>query len=190
MAYSNERNAAVIDREAELHNSRINNMYSILKNAESEQLEQLWAEAKREARASVIAPEKPVETPVYEHTRVESDIFTPAALERTLERTMPVQTPTYAPVQSNVEQQSEAVTYSLTTAAKKAIAIFATAATVMLATICVNTQIIKNREAQIMALEASNASTRASIVQIEEQLAHESSEEAIREWAIARGLTD
>ena len=46
MAYYDGRKTMVIDKEAELHNSRINNMYTILQNAESEQLERLWEEAK------------------------------------------------------------------------------------------------------------------------------------------------
>jgi hypothetical protein len=190
MAYQNASGVAVVDREAELHNSRINNMYSILKNAESEQLEQLWAEAKRETRASILAPEKPVEAPTYEHTRVESDLFTTKTLDRTLERAIPTQAPAYAETAATVEQQSETVVFSLTTAAKKAIAIFASAVTVMLTMLCVNTQIINKREAQIRAIEASNASMRESIELMEEQIEYESSEEVIREWAKARGLTD
>ena len=188
MAYTNERNTAVIDRAAELHNSRINNMYSILKNAESEQLEQLWAEAQREMNASVVAPEKPVEAPVYEHTPVQSDLFTAETLDRTLQRTLPAYRTEYAPTQTVETQQSEEVVFSLTSAAKKAIAIFASAATIMLTMIGVNTRIINNREAQIRAMEASNANARAAITKLEEKIAYEASEDMIREWAAENGL--
>ncbi len=192
MAYNNGRNTTVIDKEAELHNSRINNMYTILQNAESEQLEQLWEEAKRAPQASVLAPERPSEAPAYEHTPVQSDLFTPATLDRTIERNVPIYTPVYQPTPavSTVEQQKEEYSISLTSTAKKAIAIFASAAVVMLTTICVNTHLINVRRQQIDALEVSNANARVAIAQLEEQIATESSEEAIREWAIAEGLIE
>ena len=199
MAYYDGRKTTVIDKEAELHNSRINNMYTILQNAESEQLERLWEEAKHAPQASVLAPEKPVEAPVeapaeapvYEHTPVESDLFTPATLDRTIERSVPLY-PAYqpAPTQVAVEAEQEEYTYSLTSMAKKAIAIFASAATVMMTLICVNTHIINQRRAELAALELSNANARVAIAQLEEQIAIESSEESIREWAIAQGLIE
>ena len=191
MAYYDGRKTTVIDKEAELHNSRINNMYTILQNAESEQLERLWEEAKNAPQASVLAPEKPAETPVYEHTPVESDLFTPATLDRTIERSVPLY-PAYqpAPTQVAVEAEQEEYTYSLTSMAKKAIAIFASAAAVMMTLICVNTHIINQRRAEINALELSNANARVAIAQLEEQIAIESSEESIRAWALAEGLIE
>ena len=195
MAYYDGRKTMVIDKEAELHNSRINNMYTILQNAESEQLERLWEEAKNAPQASVLAPEKPVEapveTPTYEHTPVESDLFTPATLDRTIERNVPLY-PAYqpAPTQVAVEAEQEEYTFSLTSMAKKAIAIFASAAAVMMTLICVNTHIINKRRAEINALELSNANARATIAQLEEQIAIESSEESIRAWALAEGLIE
>lgn len=191
MAYYDGRKTTVIDKEAELHNSRINNMYTILQNAESEQLERLWEEAKHAPQASVLAPEKPAEVPVYEHTPVESDLFTPATLDRTIERSVPTY-PVYqpAPTQVAVEAEQEEYAYSLTSMAKKAIAIFASAAAVMMTLICVNTHVINMRRAQIRELELSNANARAAIAQLEEQIAIESSEESIREWAIAEGLIE
>ena len=191
MAYYDGRKTMVIDKEAELHNSRINNMYTILQNAESEQLERLWEEAKNAPQASVLAPEKPVETPTYEHTPVESDLFTPATLDRTIERSVPLY-PAYqpAPTQVAVEAEQEEYTFSLTSMAKKAIAIFASAATVMMTLICVNTHIINQRRAEINALELSNANARVAIAQLEEQIAIESSEESIYQWALAEGLIE
>lgn len=192
MAYYDGRKTTVIDQEAELHNSRINNMYTILQNAESEQLERLWEEAKRAPQASVLAPEKPAEVPVYEHTPVQSDLFTPATLDRTIERSVPTY-PVYqpAPTQVAVEaEQEQEYAYSLTSAAKKAIAIFASAAAVMMTLICVNTHVINLRKAEISALELSNANARVAIAQLEEQIAVESSEESIREWAFTQGLIE
>ena len=193
MANYNGRAVQVIDREAEAHNAKINDMYALLQNAESEQLEQLWAEAKQTPKGSVVAPEKPAEKTTYEHTPVQSDLFTPAALDKTLEKRMPVYVPhqnVYTPVQPVPTQQESAAeaTFSLTSAAKKAIAIFASAATVMMTMICVNTHLINAREAEIARLEASNASARARLTQIREDIEYYSSEEVIRQWAEENGL--
>ena len=195
MAYYDGRKTMVIDKEAELHNARINNMYTILQNAESEQLERLWEEAKHAPQASVLAPEKPVEAPAevptYEHTPVESDLFTPATLDRTIERSVPLY-PAYqpAPTEVAVEAEKEEFTYSLTSMAKKAIAIFASAAAVMMTLICVNTHVINLRRAEIRELEQSNANARVAIAQLEEEIAEARSEESIREWALQVGLIE
>jgi cell division protein FtsL len=195
MAYYDGRKTMVIDQEAELHNARINNMYTILQNAESEQLERLWEEAKHAPQASVLAPEKPVEVPAevptYEHTPVESDLFTPATLDRTIERSVPLY-PAYqpAPTQVAVEAEKEEFTYSLTSMAKKAIAIFASAAAVMMTLICVNTHVINLRRAEIRELEQSNANARVAIARLEEEIAEARSEETIREWALQVGLIE
>lgn len=195
MAYNDVRKTMVIDKEAELHNARINNMYTILQNAESEQLERLWEEAKHAPQASVLAPEKPVEAPAevptYEHTPVESDLFTPATLDRTIERSVPLY-PAYqpAPTEVAVEAEKEEFTYSLTSMAKKAIAIFASAAAVMMTLICVNTHVINLRRAEIRELEQSNANARVAIAQLEEEIAEARSEETIREWALQVGLIE
>ena len=195
MANYNGRATQVIDREAEAHNAKINDMYALLQNAESEQLEQLWAEAKQSPRGSVVAPERPAEKTAYEHTPVRSDLFTPAALDKTLERNAPVYTPNYnvyTPVQVAPTVPQTAVeaetTFSLTAAAKKAIAIFASAATVMMTMICVNTHMINAREAEIARLEANNASARVRLAQIQEDIEYYSSEEVIRQWAEENGL--
>lgn len=195
MAYNDVRKTMVIDKEAELHNARINNMYTILQNAESEQLERLWEEAKHAPQASVLAPEKPVEAPAevptYEHTPVESDLFTPATLDRTIERSVPLY-PAYqpAPTEVAVEAEKEEFTYSLTSMAKKAIAIFASAAAVMMTLICVNTHVINLRRAEIRELEQSNANARVAIARLEEEIAEARSEETIREWALTEGLIE
>jgi hypothetical protein len=73
MANYNGKATQVIDREAEMHNAQINDMYAILRNSDSEVLEQLWAEAKATPRASVVAPEKPVNAPTQQRTAVDTD---------------------------------------------------------------------------------------------------------------------
>ena len=190
MANYNGKATQVIDREAEMHNAQINDMYALLRNSDSEVLEQLWAEAKAAPRASVVAPEKPASAPTHEHTPVRSDLFTPSTLDRTLEKNARVYAPTqnaYAPVIPALRQE-ESVSFSLTAAAKKAIAIFASAATIMLTAICVNTQLINNREAEIARLEARNANARIELAQIQAEIEHYSSEEVILQWAAENNL--
>ncbi len=192
MANYNGRATQVIDREAEMHNAQINDMYALLRNSDSEVLEQLWAEAKAAPRASVVAPEKPVNAPTHEHTPVHSDLFTPSTLDKTLEKNARVYAPqqnVYAPVEAiPAVRQEESVSFSLTSAAKKAIAIFASAATVMLTAICVNTQLINNREAEIARLEARNASARIELAQVQADIEYYSSEEVILQWAAENNL--
>ena len=191
MAYNYGEKIAVMDREAELHNSRINSMYSILSNASSDELEALWEEAKHaKASAAVIAPEKPAEAPVYGHTPVQSDLFTAETLDRTLERTAEVYAPAMPQQTVSAEQAEVAAKFSLTHAAKKAIVIFASVTTVMLAAISVNTQWINNREAKIAALEANNASARIELATLQAENEYNASEEAIREWAVGAGLIE
>ena len=190
MAYNNERKTAVMDREAELHNSLITGRYAMLQDTEKD-LEALWEQAKLDVQASVIAPEKPVEAPFFGHSRVESDLFNAATLDRTLERNLPDYRTAYAPAQEAVvtnQPQEEEFVFSLTNTAKKAIAIFASAATIMLTLIGVNTHLINSREAEIRALEESNASRRSAITKIEERIAREGSEDEIRRWADENGL--
>jgi hypothetical protein len=78
--------------------------------------------------------------------------------------------------------------FSLTSAAKKAIAVFASLATIMLTAICVNTQIINNREAEIARLEARNANARIELAQLQADIEYQSSEEVILQWAAEEGL--
>ena len=192
MANYNGKTTMVVDKEAEMHNAQINNMYAILRNSDSEVLEQLWAEAKATPRASVVAPEKPANSPAHEHTPMRSDLFTASTLDRTLERNARVYTPnqnSYAPAYTiPAVRQEESVSFSLTSAAKKAIAVFASLATVMLTAICVNTQLINNREAEIARLEARNANARIELAQLQSDIEYYSSEDVILQWAAENNL--
>ena len=191
MANYNGKATQVIDREAEMHNAQINDRYAILRNADSEVLEQLWAEAKAAPRASVVAPEKPVNAPAQQRTAMDSDLFRSSTLDKTLERSARTYAPTqnvYAPVVTPAQVVEESVSFSLTSAAKKAIAVFASLATVMITAICVNTQMINNREAEIARLEARNANARIELARLEADIEYQSSEEVILQWAAHEGL--
>ena len=58
----------------------------------------------------------------------------------------------------------------------------------MLTAICVNTQLINSREAEIARLEARNASARIELAQIQSEIEHYSSEEVILQWAAENNL--
>ena len=66
------------DRAAELHNAQISENYRLLKDAVERQIATFDFE--EQPRASVMAPERPVEreveTPQYSHERVSSSLFT------------------------------------------------------------------------------------------------------------------
>ena len=72
---------------AALHNAQINERYLRLKNAVDEQFEEVKAQAYA-PQASVLAPERPLETVAPEqeftHTRVESPLFTAETLDKLL----------------------------------------------------------------------------------------------------------
>lgn len=183
-----------VDSAAALHNAQINERYLRLKNAVDEQFEEAKAEAYA-PRASVIAPERPVQTAAPEtveftHTRVDSPLFTAETLDKTLERNavkeeavileMPVATPV---------QETAATSYSLNmSAVKKAVAAFVGTVAVMLTAIGINTRIINANEAKIAMIEQKNAAVVAEIAELQEQIAIEESEEAIAAFAQANGM--
>ena len=204
MAYNDKRTPSVIDKEAELHNAGIKDRYAMLKLRDKE--DQQLAEMMRNsgpynAQAYVETPTKSKEAPAptyeagsaatYAHTSTASNLFTAERLDRTLERSLPVGAPTVAPTEPTVSAETETneeFSFSLTSVAKRAIAVFTSVSILMMTMVCVNTRIINDREEQIMALNASNENTRRAIVELEEQIAYESSEDVIRLWAESEGL--
>jgi hypothetical protein len=187
------KTAPVTDAAA-IHNAGINERYLRLKNAIDEQFEEAKAQATA-TRASTLAPERPmerVETPTqtveYGHTRVDSELFTAATLDKTLERNAHLYAqPEISAPTPTVETAAE--TYSLNmSAVKKAVAAFVGTVAVMLTAIGINTQIIKATELKIAAVQQRNAEVVAQIAAIEEQIAYERSEEVIADFAQANGM--
>lgn len=186
------RQAPAEDNAAALHNAQINERYLRLKNAVDEQFEEARAEAYA-PRASVLAPERPVETAAPEtveftHTRVDSPLFTAETLDRTLERNAVqeeavLEMPMAAPVQET------AASYSLNfSAVKKALAAFVGTVAVLLTAIGINTRIINANEAKIAMIEQQNAAVVAQIAELQGQIAIAESEETIAEFAQANGM--
>ena len=185
--------AAAIENAAALHNAQINERYLRLKNAIDEQFEEVKAEAYA-PRASVLAPEKPVETTKPEtveftHTRVDSPLFTAETLDRTLERNAVAEQETVLEMPTVAPTMEVAPAYSLNmSAVKKAVAAFVGTVAVLLTVIGINTQIINANEAKIAMIEQRNAAVVAEIAELQEQIAIAESEETIAAFAQANGM--
>ena len=127
------------------------------------------------------------QTVEYGHTRVDSELFTAATLDKTLERNAHLYAQPEISAPTPVEMAAE--TYSLNmSAVKKAVAAFVGTVAVMLTAIGINTQIIKATELKIAAVQQRNAEVVAQIAAIEEQIAYERSEEVIADFAQANGM--
>ncbi len=185
--------AAAVENAAALHNAQINERYLRLKNAIDEQFEEVKAEAYA-PRASVLAPEKPVETVAPEtveftHTRVDSPLFTAETLDRTLERNAVAEQETVLEMPTAAPTMEVAPAYSLNmSAVKKAVAAFVGTVAVMLTAIGINTQIINANEAKIAMIEQRNAAVVAEIAELQQQIAIAESEETIAAFAQANGM--
>ena len=195
-------------REAELHNAGINERYRRLAEAEERQFGESNV-AENTVRASVLAPERPVFTaPVteniptveqiptvteYVRNLVESPVFTTEKFGSvTEEQPVAVQAPIEMPAQAPVAVVAVAqeAQYSLSNMAKIVMAAFMALVTVMLAVICINTQIISQKTLQLQALEAHRAELLEENAEIQSRIAEARSEEAIREYANSQGMIE
>ena len=197
----NNQRTLVVDREAQVHNAQISERYQRLKNAEEQQFAEFTEQGvyattyAPERSAPVQQPTQQPQAPQYGHTRVESPLFTVETLERTWQRNETAYMPTRVempPQQQTAVQESTKAevqpTYSLTAAAKKAIAAVSVAATVMMTMIGINSYALRAQAMQIAAQEASNAAARAELVRIQNEINFESSEEVIAQWATENGM--
>ena len=197
------------NREAELHNAQISERYQRLLNAENEQFGGFETEQRTTTRASVLAPERPVfisptaeniptveQMPTvteYVRTRVETPVFTTEKFSGiTEEAPVAVQAPVEMPAQAAVVAVAtvEEAQYSLTRMAKIVMAAFATLVAVMLAVICINTQIINQKTLQLQALEMQRAELLEENAEIQNRIAQARSEESIREYAKSQGMIE
>lgn len=208
----NERTQTLTqDREAELHNAGINERYRRLAAAVERQFGESNA-TETTVRASVLAPERPAFTAPtaenipaieqiptvteYVRTRAESPVFTTEKFGGiTEEAPVAVQTPVEMPAQTAVAAVaavavSQEAQYSLSRMAKIVMAAFATLVAVMLAVICINTQIISQKTLQLKALEAQRAELLEENAEIQNRIAQARSEEAIREYAKSQGMIE
>ena len=80
--------------------------------------------------------------------------------------------------------------YSLSNMAKVVMAVFAALVTVMLAVICINTQIINQKTLQLQALETQRAELLEENAEIQSRIMEARSEESIREYANSQGMIE
>lgn len=205
-----QSNVYAPDVEAEKHNALIRERYERLRMTEETQLHESFTEAEREKayaqyaapRASVLAPERPVEvsapvteTPSFAHTRVESPLFTTETLERTIsegraEAAAPV-LDTYATAHGEVYDvpapvyHSEA--YSLSRLAKGVLAAFGATVVVMLSIIGLNTRNIQKKNVKLRQLEDKRAELESRDVELENRIEEATSFERVSEWAAQNG---
>lgn len=194
------------EREAEIHNARIKERYQQLLNAEAEQFAEhteVRNESAYEVRASILAPERPVEqTPVFEQvpqvteymsTRSDSPIFTTEKFNavsdmQTATPVAPVEIP--APMQAPVAAvavETEAQ-YSLSRVAKIAMAAFASVVVVMLSAIGINSNVIQKNTVRLNALEERRAELIEQNTEIQRRIEDARSEETIRQYALEQGM--
>lgn len=195
-------------REAQLHNAGIKERYRRLAAAEERQFGESNA-TENTVRASVLAPERPAFTSPtaenipaieqmptvteYVRTYAESPVFTTEKFSGITEETpVAVQAPVEMIAQAPVAAVAaiEEVQYSLSRMAKIVMAAFATLVAVMLAVICINTQIISQKTLQLEALEAQRAELLEENAEIQSRIAQARSEETIREYAKSQGMIE
>lgn len=126
-------------------------------------IERIQAQVERESVATYAAPT----APVYEQPTVISDI----KVNKT---------------ETAVRVAEES--YSLTTFAKLIMAVFATIVVAMLTLICVNTQLINQKNARLEELEIRKAELIEQNAEVQRRIAEAKSEETIQEYALSQGM--
>ncbi len=195
-------------REAELHNAGIKERYRRLRDAEERQFGETTTQETNATdytvRASVLAPERPVETkPVdvqaptvteYVRTRVESPVFTTEKFNALPQETpvamqAPIEIPT-AQAPASTAAIAREVQYSLSQMAKTVMAAVAAVVVMMLVAICINTHIINIKTAQLQALETRRAELTEQNAEIQNRIQKAKSEQSIREYAESQGMIE
>jgi cell division protein FtsL len=173
-----------VAREATEHNARIKERFQQLQRDQSQ-----FAEISNQARASVLAPERPVATPSpvqKVEERVVSPVFTVETLDRALEQQAVKQAPVVAPVQTT---QAEAVeTVQFTRFAKIFMASCVAIVLTLLCAITVLTQVIGGNQMKLSAMETKNAQLRTEYAQVMEELEQATSYETIEAYAKSQGM--
>ena len=187
------------DREAELHNAQINERYRRLKEAENDQFAALLDEnvTTDNAFGTTIAPEyihsesqyAPVE---HTHTKVDSSLFNVETLNRVIQNGLPNVVEEFVPTQTPVvaqdaQVQTEDVAY-LSRFAKLVAAAFMVMVALLLTVICINTQVINNKTAQLAELEVTRQQLIQENVRLQQQISEAMSDEVIAEFARSMGM--
>lgn len=209
--YENKIKTYNLVEEEQTHNALISERYRRLQNAEADQFSSYEENNASEytVRASVLTPERPsvTETPrteqvpqvtEYVRARIDSPVFTTDKFNTVKEQETvaqvstptPVFMPTYTQAQAPVTETSVALEmqYSLSNMAKMVIAAFVAVVTVMLALICVNTQLIQQKTTRLEFLEQRKAELVTEYAELQREIEIAKSEEAVREYAQSQGM--
>ena len=111
-------------------------------------------------------------------------VFTAQKFEISKENTQPVEYT--APVQAT--ERAVEVSYALTPLAKVIMAAFTFVVVAMLALICMNTQIIRQKSIRIQNLEEKKQQLLNQVDEIESRIAAAQSEETILQYALENGI--
>jgi cell division protein FtsL len=111
-------------------------------------------------------------------------VFTTQKYEMAKENMQPVEFT--APVQAT--ERAVEVSYALTPLAKVIMAAFTFVVVAMLAMICMNTQIIRQKRIRLQNLEEQKEELVNEVAEIEQRIEAAKSEEAIRQYALENGI--
>ena len=194
---------SVLTTEAQKHNAMISERYRRLQDAEADQFGSNPQARTESVRASVLAPEKPVDAPVLEQTpqvteyvrsRIETPVFTTDKFNNITDAAVatPVIDAPVAPMPVEVYAPTEAVAqeaqYSLSRMAKKVIAAFAATVLTITSLIGVNSHIIRQKTIRIQNLEKKRQELLEENAEIQRRIEIAQSEETIREYALSQGM--
>ena len=194
---------SVLTTEAQKHNAMISERYRRLQDAEADQFGSTPQVRTESVRASVLAPEKPVDAPVLEQTpqvteyvrsRIETPVFTTDKFNNITDAAVavPVIDTPVAPMPVEVYAPTEAVAqeaqYSLSRMAKTVIAAFAATVVAMISLIGVNSHIIRQKTVRIQNLEEKRQELLEENAEIQRRIEIAQSEETIREYALSQGM--
>ncbi|MBQ9729527.1 MAG: hypothetical protein IJV80_01820 [Clostridia bacterium] len=172
-----ERTETVRDLQAELHNAQIRERFRELQQAQESQFKSVFGESGASnfsaPTASVAVEEKPA---------VAAELFTTATLDRVIE---------HAPVQEVSQiQETEAVaeTFTVSRLAKVVAGAFAAVCVAMVAMICVNTQVIRQKTERLEQLNVEKTQLAQEDAAIQSRIENARSEEAIRAYVESLGV--
>ena len=172
----------VAQTAAAAHNAQIKERFQQLQNVERTQFAQL----SQQSRASVLAPERPVETqvPVQEVQERTVSAFSVETLDRAIQNA-PVLPSPVAPVET---QAAKVEKVQLSRFAKGFMATCGAAIVTLLCSIGVLTQVINANQLEIAAVETRNAQLQQRYEQIMAEKEQLTSQETIDQWAQSQGM--
>ncbi len=204
-------NEQIRQKYLQLQNAEEAQLSHVFENAEQQTIGEEFTAPAAPVSATPAVPVAPVQTAQTKTvplTEQQKDLFTADTFRRVVSGAAEAQTqapaqtiakaPVYRPVftpapvkaQEVVKQAEKSLeSYSLTNAAKAVIAAVAAFVVLLIALIGINTRILNAKGAELSALEAKRAELAEQSRELAERIENATSEEAIAEWAQAKGWT-